>query len=373
MLDPVEFLPSADEVTARLWDLENLPLSILMEQACDLRRQGHGQRISFSPKVFIPLTRLCRDACRYCSFAKSPRSLEKIFLSPDDVMSLARAGVDAGCSEALFTLGDHPELRYPDARTALSAFHHDSTISYLAEISNAVQEKTGLLSHINAGILTTQEITKLRRVSASLGTMLETTSQRLYRKGGPHYGCMTKEPRLRIGTLAAAGEHDVPFTTGILVGIGETQFERIESLLTIRNLHLRFGHIQEVIVQKFLAKPDTPMRGASEPEMDDLLWTIASARIIFGPAMHIQAPPNLSFERFPQLLAAGIDDWGGVSPITPDFVNPEASWPRLERLRAATNSVRLRACCALTCLSRIPAQRQALARSCGAPSRDPRE
>jgi FO synthase len=319
-----------------------------MEEARALRRLGHGDVISFSPKVFIPLTRLCRDACGYCTFAKSPRAVGNAYMSRDEILQVARNGVIAGCSEALFTLGDHPERRYRAAGAALAALGYDCTSDYLAEMAGLVQKETGLLAHINAGIMSRDEIAMLRRVSASQGIMLESTSERLMQKGGAHFGCATKTPAVRIEMIAEAGRLAVPFTTGILIGIGETRAERIDALLTIKHLHAAHGHIQEVIVQNFLAKPDTAMHGGAEPDFDDLLWTVAAARLILGPAMHIQAPPNLSFDRFPELLAAGLDDWGGVSPVTPDFVNPEAPWPDFERLRRATE----RAGCKL--VARLP-------------------
>ncbi|MGB7256445.1 MAG: 5-amino-6-(D-ribitylamino)uracil--L-tyrosine 4-hydroxyphenyl transferase CofH, partial [Pseudolabrys sp.] len=292
--------------------------------------------ISFSPKVFIPLTQLCRDACGYCAFAKPPRALERPYLTADDVLQIARQGAAAGCTEALFTLGDRPEQRYRLASKALADMGHETTVGYLAAMAALVQKETGLLAHINAGIMSRDEIAALRRMSASQGIMLESASDRLTHKGGAHFGCASKRPAVRIEMIEAAGEQAVPFTTGILIGIGETRAERLEALLTIKNLHERFGHIQEVIVQNFLPKQATPMRHAVEPAFEDLLWTVAAARVLLGPTMHIQAPPNLSFERFPELIDAGLDDWGGVSPVTPDFVNPEAPWPAVEQLREAT-------------------------------------
>ena len=330
------YIPDAAEVSTWLSALERTPLPLLMHQACASRREGHGDVISFSPKVFVPVTRLCRDACGYCTFAKSPREVDGAFLSPDEILNIAHEGAQAGCSEALFTLGDHPEQRYRVAMTALKERGHKSTVDYLADVAGLVQKKTGLLVHINAGILSADEIALMRRVSVSQGLMLESASTRLCQKGGPHYGCSSKQPHVRVEMIAAAGEQAVPFTTGILFGIGETRFERVEALLTIKKLHDAFGHIQEVIIQNFLPKPGTPMARTQEPAFEDLLWTVAAARRVLGPAMHIQAPPNLSFERFPEILAAGIDDWGGISPVTPDFVNPEAPWPEVARLRAAT-------------------------------------
>ncbi|HEU5018295.1 MAG TPA: 5-amino-6-(D-ribitylamino)uracil--L-tyrosine 4-hydroxyphenyl transferase CofH [Pseudolabrys sp.] len=336
MENPSHFRSDRDEIATWLSTLENASLASLMEQATALRREGHGRLISFSPKVFIPLTHLCRDACGYCTFAKPPRALKAPFMSPADVLKIARQGAEAGCTEALFTLGDRPEQRYRVAQEALEALGHKTTFSYLAEVSALVQKETGLLAHVNAGIMSLDEIALLRSASVSQGLMLESTSARLTARGGPHDGCASKEPATRIAMIAAAGEQAVPFTTGILIGLGETRTERIEALLTIKKLHTRYGHIQEVIIQNFLPKPNTRMTGAPEPSFEEMLWTVAAARLILGPAMHIQAPPNLSFARFPELLTAGIDDWGGVSPVTADFVNPEAPWPALDRLRAAT-------------------------------------
>jgi FO synthase len=330
------FLPSADKVSSRLAALEARPLAALMDEAVALRRSGHGDVISFSPKVFVPVTRLCRDACGYCTFAKSPRAVASPYLSASEILELARRGAEMRCTEALFTLGDRPEQRYRVAAAALREFGHDTTVDYLSEVATLVHRETGLLVHVNAGIMDTNEIARTRQVSASQGIMLETSAARLGRKGGPHFGCASKVPAVRIDMIARAGVQAVPFTTGILIGIGETRAERIEALLTIKALHERYGHIQEVIVQNFLAKPRTVMAGAKAPAFEELLWTVAAARHILGPRMHIQAPPNLSFARFGELLAAGIDDWGGVSPLTPDHVNPEAPWPEIVALRAAT-------------------------------------
>jgi FO synthase len=336
MPDTEPYLPDAADVSGWLALLEGMPLQALMDQACALRRQGHGDVISFSPKVFIPVTRLCRDACGYCTFAKSPRAVPSPFLSPDQILDIARQGAEAGCIEALFTLGDRPEQRYRVAQAALAAFGHETTVSYLSEVARLVLQETGLLVHLNAGILSADEIARMRRISVSQGLMLESTSTRLCEKGGPHYGCASKLPAGRIAMIEAAGQQAVPFTTGILIGIGETRRERIEALLAIKNLHARFGHIQEVIIQNFLAKPGTTMSGADEPAFEELLWTVAAARHVLGARMHIQAPPNLSFAGFAEILGAGIDDWGGISPVTPDFVNPEAPWPAIAALGAAT-------------------------------------
>jgi FO synthase len=313
------------------------PLRELMGEAARLRDAGHGDRITFSPKVFIPLTMLCRDRCGYCTFAKPPARLESPYLSVKDVLDVARAGRQAGCWEALFTLGEAPEDRYPVARDWLGAAGHSSTVDYLVAAAGTVLEETGLLPHANAGALSRSELERLRAVSPSQGMMLETLAPRLAAPGGPHHRAPDKTPERRLATLEAAGEARIPFTTGLLVGIGETRAERIETLLAIRSAHRRFGHVQEVIVQNFLPKPGTGMAGHPACPEHELLWTVAVARIILGPRMHIQAPPNLAYD-LGALIEAGIDDWGGVSPLTPDHVNPERPWPELEVLRRATEA-----------------------------------
>jgi FO synthase len=319
-------------------ELLDRPLDDLCAEARALRDQGHGRLVTYSPKVFIPLTKLCRDVCHYCTFARPPRRGERAYMSIDEVLAVARAGAAAGCREALFTLGDKPELRYRAARDELAALGSETTLAYLRRAAAAVLEETGLLPHLNPGVLTEADVRTLRGVSASMGLMLETTSERLSARGGPHFGSPDKDPSVRLATIVAAGKEHVPFTTGILIGIGETRAERLEALHAIRALSQRHGHVQEVIVQNFRAKPGTRMANAAEPPLDELMWTIAVARIVLGPDAHVQAPPNLSFADFPRLLDAGIDDWGGVSPVTIDHVNPEAPWPELERLRAATES-----------------------------------
>jgi len=312
-------------------------LEALLIRAAALRdTRGHG-RITYSPKVFIPLTRLCRDVCHYCTFARPPRRGERAYLGLDEVLEIARAGAAAGCREALFTLGDKPELRYAAAREELAALGHATTISYLVEAAEAVLRETGLLPHANPGVVSAAELALLRTVAPSQGLMLETTSTRLTERGGPHFGSPDKLPPRRLAMLEAAGELRIPFTTGILIGIGETRPERIDALFAIADLHGRYGHIQEVIVQNFRAKPGTKMAEHHEPALDDHLWTIAVARLILGAKAHLQAPPNLVGD-FGRLLDAGIDDWGGVSPVTVDHVNPEAPWPELERLRSVTES-----------------------------------
>jgi FO synthase len=311
-------------------------LSALMRVAAGLRDIGHGNLISYSRKVFIPLTQLCRDVCHYCTFAHPPRRGERAFLTRDGVLDIARAGARAGCHEALFTLGDKPELRYRTARDELAALGHETTLSYLAEMAALVLKETGLLPHLNPGLLTRDDLEALRRVSVSQGIMLETASERLSQKGGPHFGSPDKHPARRLATIEAAGEAAVPFTSGILIGIGETRRERIEALLALRALHERYGHIQEIIVQNFRAKPGTKMEDAPDPVEADHLWTIAVARLVFGAATNLQAPPNLMPDALEAMIAAGINDWGGVSPVTPDHVNPEAPWPELDLLAERT-------------------------------------
>ncbi len=310
-----------------------------MESARRARAAGPGGLVSFSPKVFIPLTKLCRDVCHYCTFARPPRRRERVYLTAEEVLEIARAGAGAGCHEALFTLGDKPELRYRAARAELAGLGYATTIEYLVAMCELVLEETGLLPHANPGVLGREELLALREVTASQGIMLETISERLSERGMPHHGSPDKHPAARLETLRLAGELQVPFTTGILIGIGETRLERLEALQAIGALHERHGHIQEVIVQNFRAKPDTKMAGAPEPSLEELLWTAAAARIVLPASISLQVPPNLSADsQFPRLLEAGINDWGGVSPVTIDHVNPEAPWPEIERLRAATES-----------------------------------
>src|SRR5215472_8561726 len=324
---------SAAEALALAGYADPLPL---MSIAAALRDEAYGRLVSYSRKVFIPLTQLCRDVCCYCTFAHPPRPGEPAYLSADQVLEIARGGARAGCHEALFTLGDKPELRYAAAQEALERLGHESTLSYLAEMAGLVFRETGLLPHLNPGLLTRTDIDRLRAVSVSQGIMLEGASERLCRRGGPHFGSPDKDPALRLKTIRAAGEAAVPFTSGILIGIGETRRERIESLLALRDLHHRYGHLQEIIIQNFRAKPGTRMAEAAEPDLDDHLWTIAVARLIFGAEMNIQAPPNLNPGALAEMIAAGVNDWGGVSPVTPDHVNPEAPWPALDRLARET-------------------------------------
>ena len=307
----------------------------LMQAAARRRDLAHGDDVSYSRKVFIPLTQLCRDVCHYCTFAQAPRDLGQPYLSIEQMVAIADAGRKAGCKEALFTLGDRPEARYRVAREALDRLGHASTLSYLAEAAGAVFRETGLLPHVNPGLMTDADLDALRKVSVSQGIMLENVSERLTLKGAAHHGSPDKIPAARLETMRLAGERAVPFTSGILIGIGETREERIDSLLALRDLNDAHGHIQEIIVQNFRPKPGTRMANAPAPDVDDHLWTIAVARLIFEPEMNIQAPPNLNPGALGRLVAAGINDWGGVSPVTPDHVNPEAPWPHLRLLKAA--------------------------------------
>ncbi len=341
-------------------DLLAAPLEELLAEA---RRLRAGPLVTYSPKVFIPLTTLCRDVCGYCTFARPPRRGERAFMTEDEVLAIARAGAAAGCHEALFTLGDKPELRYKVAREELRALGCETTLEYLERCARLVLEETGLLPHLNPGVMTRAELEALRPVSASMGIMLETTAERLGAKGGPHWASPDKIPARRLETIRLAGELAIPFTSGILIGIGETREERIDALLALKALGEEHGHVQEVIVQNFRAKPGTRMASHPEPSLDDHLWTIAVARILLGPGWHVQAPPNLAFDDFPRLLDAGIDDWGGVSPVTIDHVNPEAPWPELERLAEATRSRGLELAPRLPAVPRVRRRARALGRS----------
>ena len=311
-------------------------LNALMAAARSARARGFGSLITYSPNVFVPLTTLCRDVCHYCTFAGPPGRGQRAYMTIDEVLEVAERGRAAGCREALFTLGDKPELRYRQAREELEQLGCSSTVEYLEQAAGAVLRETGLLPHLNPGVLDATELRRLRGVSASMGIMLESSSERLLQPGMPHHGSPDKVPRARLDMIDAAGRLGIPFTSGILIGIGETRVERLESLLALRLLHERHGHLQEVIVQNFRAKAGTLMAAAPEPSLEELLWTIAAARLLLGPGVSVQAPPNLSDECLGELLDAGIDDWGGVSPVTVDHVNPEAPWPPLERLEAET-------------------------------------
>jgi FO synthase len=326
-----------DSAEALAW-LPEAPAADIMPLAESLTLAGFGETLTYSRKVFIPLTQLCRDVCHYCTFAKAPRRLKSAYLTAEEVLAIALAGKAADCKEALFTLGDKPEARYAVARTALDAAGAVSTLDYLARMAQLVLEETGLLPHLNPGVMDAADLRRLRPVSASMGLMLESASDRLCERGGPHFGSPDKVPARRLATLRAAGELGIAMTTGLLVGIGETRRERIESLLALRTLHEGHGHLQELIIQNFKAKPGTKMADASEPAIEEQLWTVAVARLLFGPRMSIQAPPNLRPEGLASLVRAGINDWGGVSPVTPDHVNPEAPWPHLEDLARATHA-----------------------------------
>jgi FO synthase len=322
---------------SQLRELIDAPPHDLMVAAAAVRDERFGARVTFSPKVFIPLTMLCRDRCGYCTFAKPPARLDQPFLSPEQVLEIARRGAAAGCHEALFTLGEAPEARYPQAAEWLVAHGHASTVDYLVAMARLVVEETGLLPHANAGALDEAALRALRRWSPSQGMMIETLADRLTEPGGPHHGAPDKTAARRLATLDAAGRARVPFTTGILVGIGETRAERLDALIAIARSHAEHGHVQEVIVQNFLPKPGTKMHDAPPCDHDEFLWSIAAARLVLPRDVHLQAPPNLSEpDELADLLAAGIDDWGGVSPITVDHVNPERPWPALDVLRDAT-------------------------------------
>lgn len=303
----------------------------LWAAAAVLRDRGRPPVVTYSRKVFIPLTNLCRDVCTYCTFARTPGDGVAHTMTPDEILGVAAAGARMGCKEALFTLGDRPEVRFESHRVQLKRLGYGSTHEYLVAMCRRVLEETGLLPHPNAGILSRRELSELREVSPSQGMMLESVSDRLCGPGGPHEKAPDKRPSTRLAMLRRAGELSIPFTSGILIGIGETPRERVEALLALRDLSERYGHIQEVIVQNFRAKPDTPMAESGEPGLIELMTTCAIARLVLGPEANIQAPPNLSADYGP-LLASGINDWGGVSPLTPDFVNPEAPWPDLARL-----------------------------------------
>jgi FO synthase len=319
-------------------ELLSTSLDDLMAEARRVRAAGTGRRVTYSPKVFVPLTTLCRDVCGYCTFARPPRRGEHAYLTEDEVLAIARAGAEAGCSEALFTLGDRPEARYGVARAELAALGCGTTLEYLARCAQRVLDETGLLPHLNPGVMSRDELAALRPVAASMGIMLETTAERLAARGGPHWASPDKEPGRRLETIRLAGELSIPFTSGILVGIGETRAERIEALLALRTIAQEHGHLREVIVQNFRAKAGTRMSDHPDATMDEHLWSIAVARIVLGPGIHVQAPPNLAYDDFPLLLDAGIDDWGGVSPVTVDHVNPEAPWPEVELLRESCRS-----------------------------------
>jgi FO synthase len=308
----------------------------LLAEAARLRDEGKGRTVTYSRKVFIPLTTLCNDTCTYCTFAKPPGAGGQ-YLEPDDVMAIVRAGQELDCTEALFTLGDRPEQRWPEAREFLAEHGHTTTLQYVQEMTERVAAETTLFPHANPGLIPDDALAALRPSNPSMGMMLENISPRLMEAGMPHHGAPDKEPGLRVATIEGAGRTKVPFTTGVLVGIGEEPEEVIESLFVLADLHETWGHIQEIIVQNFRAKADTPMRRSPEPTVHYFARAVAVARWIFGPEMNVQVPPNLT-ERYEIYLDAGINDWGGVSPLTIDWVNPEQPWPHLNELAARTHA-----------------------------------
>ena len=316
--------------------IENADLLSLLSAASALRDRGKGNVVTYSKKVFIPLTHLCRDYCGYCTFRSDPVPGVAAYMTPDEVLAVAETGKRAGCKEALFSLGDQPERIFPEAREALRTLGYDRTLDYLAAMTELVLAKTGLLPHANPGVMGADDLARLRRSNVSLGLMLENVSQRLKQKGGAHWRAPDKAPALRLRTIGEAGRQRIAFTTGILIGIGETLAERIDSLLAIKRLHDAYGHIQEVLIQPFRAKADTRMAQAAEPPLEDLQRTLAVARLIFGPEVNVQSPPNLVADDYPELLAAGLNDWGGISPVTRDFINPEAAWPQIAMLEKRT-------------------------------------
>ena len=313
------------------------PLEPLLAAARDLCREGHGDRISYSPKAFLPLTQLCRDNCGYCTFAKPPRPGARAYMTGDEIVAVARVAAQAGCREALFTLGDKPERRYRVAREELRAMGFESTVDYLAHVAGRVMRETGMIPHANPGVLDRDELASLRRVSGSMGLMLEQATPRLLGRGEAHWASPDKRPAARLETIELAGELRIPFTTGLLIGIGETPAERAETIALLAGL-AQHEHVQELIVQNFRAKPGTRMAGAPEPGLDELLRAVAVTRIACGPGPNVQAPPNLTPDEYGLLAGAGINDWGGVSPVTMDYVNPEAPWPQLRLLDAATRA-----------------------------------
>jgi FO synthase len=311
-------------------------LAEVLARAGEERDRGRGRTTTFSAKVFVPLTTLCRDDCGYCTFRRDPGEPGARTLLPEEVIALCQAGAKLGAKEALFSLGDRPEARFPQHREFLRRRGHRTTLAYLREVCAATLRESGLLPHANPGLMGERDLARLREVNVSMGLMLETLSERLLLPGMAHDRAPDKVPARRLRTIELAGKLSIPFTTGILIGIGETPRERVDALHAIRDLHEKYGHVQEVIVQNFRAKPRIPMRDAPEPALDDLLRTLAVARLVLGPDVNLQAPPNLSPRTYPRLLSAGLNDWGGVSPLTLDHINPEKPWPLLPELRRAT-------------------------------------
>jgi FO synthase len=314
-------------------------LEAILARASEVRDRGRGRRVTFSKKVFVPLTTLCRDYCGYCTFRRDPGEPGAHTMTPDEVVALAQAGGRLGAKEALFSLGDKPEARFAEHREFLKSHGHRTTLGYLRAVCARTLAESPLLPHVNPGLMGERDLAALREVSVSMGLMLETVSERLLGPGLAHDNAPDKVPARRLKTIALAGKLQIPFTTGILIGIGETPRERVDALAAIRDLHERYGHVQEVIVQNFRAKPRIPMRAAPEPGLADLLRTVAVARLLLGPDVNLQAPPNLSPDVYPRLLAAGLNDWGGISPLTIDHINPEAPWPMIPALRRATESL----------------------------------
>jgi FO synthase len=321
-----------------LWLIEHEELPVLLAAASARRDRWIGKTISFSKKVFIPLTRLCRDYCGYCTFRRDPGQPGGGFLTTDDVRTIALAGKEAGCKEALFSLGDQPEKLFPEAAEQLRRLGYRRTLEYLADMCEMVLDATGLLPHSNPGVMDRADLARLKNSNVSMGLMLESVSTRLMRKGEAHWNAPDKVPVLRLRTIEEAGRQGIAFTTGILIGIGEMREERVDSLLAIRALHQRYGHIQEVIVQNFRAKEGTRFQEMAEPGAEDLLRTLAVARLILPGNVNLQAPPNLSYHDFPRLIQGGLNDWGGISPVTKDHINPEAPWPAIRLLREKTEA-----------------------------------
>lgn len=334
----LEGVPLSREEGLRIIDAREAEMPDVLHAARILRDRGRGKRVSFSKKVFIPLTNLCRDYCGYCTFRRNPGQSGAHTMTPDEVLAVAEAGARMGCKEVLFSLGDRPEAIFPEHQKTLKRLGHRTTLDYLRAMCALLMKETPLLPHANPGLMERRDLEVLREVNASMGLMLENVSDRLGQAGGPHAHAPDKVPRLRLKTIESAGQLRIAFTTGILIGIGERRVERVESLLAIRQLHDRYGHIQEVIIQNFRANPETPMRDHSEPTLDELLRTLTCARLLLGGGMNIQAPPNLTPGEYPLLISAGLNDWGGISPVTKDFINPQAPWPLIPALRRATEA-----------------------------------
>lgn len=326
---------SADEAR-RLIHTGDAELPDLLARAGELRDRGRGRTVTFSKKVFVPLTTLCRDYCAYCTFRRDPGEPGAHTMTPDEVVALVQAGGRLAAKEALFSLGDKPEAAFAEHREFLKRHGHRTTLGYLRAMCALTLSESSLFPHVNPGVMNERDLAALREVNVSMGLMLETVSERLLAPGMAHDNAPDKVPARRLKTIELAGKLSIPFTTGILIGIGETAGERVDALLAIRDLHERYGHVQEVIIQNFRTKPRIPMRDAPEPSHADLARTIAVARLLLGPDMNLQAPPNLSARTYQALLNAGLNDWGGISPLTLDHINPEAPWPQIARLRDAT-------------------------------------